>query len=87
MRADRDHEARTGKDQFLHDQFRREEAEKEILISTGGNLDFHPWETRIPPMEFTLYKNTHLRIHKRKIPSREMHFSNRKGIQKTTNAI
>ena len=54
MRPDRDHEKGTGKDELLHGQFRREEAGREILISTGGNQEFHRRDSGIPQEEFTL---------------------------------
>ena len=70
--AHRNRAPRAGEDELLHRQLRRE-AEAEILISTGGNLDFHWCKSRIPPVEFTQYKNTHLRIHIEKYPVIRMH--------------
>jgi len=36
----------------------------QVLICTGGSLVLHGLKTKIAPLQFTLYKNMHLRIQK-----------------------
>ena len=51
-----------GKDQLLHRQLRGEEEGPQGLTCTGASLDLHRLNSRIAQVQFTQYKNTHLRI-------------------------
>ena len=62
VRPHRDRAPRPGQDQLLHHQFRREEEGPQSLTCTGASLDLHGWDSRFARLQFTLYKNMHLRI-------------------------
>ena len=64
--AHRNRAPRAGEDQLLHHQFRREEEGSQSLTCTGASLDLHRLNSRIAPVQFTQYKNMHLRILRKK---------------------